>query len=198
VTREPADLSLDPELFELWRNLGRLREQLRARSWREYRRVNPFAEDLADWKEKGAFVGGEDVTIYDSTTVVGDVTIGAHTWIGPFCSLDGTGGLEIGSYCAVAAGTHIQTHDTVRWALSGGAAQYEYAPVRIGDRCFVGVNCAILKGVTIGEGSVVGAGSVVTGDVAPGTVVAGVPAQPIGRVLVRGDSVEILLDSPST
>ena len=40
----------------------------------------------------------------------------------------------------------------------------------------IGMNCIILKGVTIGEGAIVGAGSVVTKDVPAWTVVAGNPA----------------------
>ena len=40
-----------------------------------------------------------------------------------------------------------------------------------------GANVTVLPGVTIGEGAFVAAGAVVTKDVAPGTVVAGVPAR---------------------
>ena len=39
----------------------------------------------------------------------------------------------------------------------------------------------ILKGVTIGDGSVIAAGAVVTKDVAPNTIVAGVPAKEIRK-----------------
>jgi maltose O-acetyltransferase len=38
----------------------------------------------------------------------------------------------------------------------------------------------VLPGVTVGRGAVVAAGAVVTKDVAPHSVVAGVPAKPIG------------------
>ena len=185
------DVGLEGEALLLARQLRALREQLRAYTWKRYRRVNPFGEDLVDWKEKGHFVSGKDVTIYDSTTVVGDVTIGDHTWIGPFCSLDGSGGLSIGAYCSISAGTHIQTHDTARWAVSGGRAPYDYGPVRIGDRCFLGVNAVITRGVSIGAGSIIGAGAVVTHDVEEGTLVAGVPARPIGKVVVEGDRVSL-------
>lgn len=52
-------------------------------------------------------------------------------------------------------------------------------PIRICSHAWVGLNCIILKGVTIGEGAIVGAGSVVTKDVAPWTVVGGNPARTI-------------------
>ena len=50
------------------------------------------------------------------------------------------------------------------------------------DNVFIGFNAIILPNVTIGPNAVVAAGAVVTKDVAPGDVVAGVPARPIGRV----------------
>ena len=49
-------------------------------------------------------------------------------------------------------------------------------PIKICSNAWIGMNCHILKGVTVGEGAIVGAGSVVTKDVAPWTIVAGNPA----------------------
>jgi acetyltransferase-like isoleucine patch superfamily enzyme len=54
--------------------------------------------------------------------------------------------------------------------------------IDIRDNVFIGYQAVILRGVTIGPNAIVAAGSVVTKDVAPGDVVAGVPARPIGRV----------------
>lgn len=48
--------------------------------------------------------------------------------------------------------------------------------IKICDDAWIGMNCIILKGVTIGEGAIVGAGSVVTKDVPAWTIVAGNPA----------------------
>ena len=54
-------------------------------------------------------------------------------------------------------------------------------PVEVGHDVWLGHGAIVLPGVTIGNGAVVGAGAVVTDDVAPYTVVAGVPAKPIRR-----------------
>lgn len=58
----------------------------------------------------------------------------------------------------------------------------ETAPVLIGDDVFIGMNCLILKGVTIGKGAVVGAGSVVTKNIPPYCIVAGNPARVIKEI----------------
>ena len=59
---------------------------------------------------------------------------------------------------------------------------YEFAPVEIGDGCWLGARVLILPGVTIGPGCVVAAGSVVTRSMPPDSVVAGNPARVISRL----------------
>lgn len=49
----------------------------------------------------------------------------------------------------------------------------------IGNDVWIASNVVILRGVEIGDGAVIGAGAVVTKDVAPYTIVAGVPAKPL-------------------
>lgn len=51
------------------------------------------------------------------------------------------------------------------------------SPIHIGNHCWIGCNCIVLKGVTIGDGAVVAAGSVVTKNIPPNTLVAGNPAK---------------------
>jgi acetyltransferase-like isoleucine patch superfamily enzyme len=190
---KPNDVPLQEELRDLWQRLLALRAALRSESRARYRRINPFAEDLIDWEEKGTWAGGTNVTIYESATVVGDVGIGDHTWVGPFCSLDGSGGLRIGRYCAISAACHIFTHDTAKWALSGGRSGYEYSPVSIGDACFLGAGSIVTRGVTIGSHSLVGAGAVVTQNIPAHSIAAGVPARLVGRVEVALDGTVTLM-----
>jgi acetyltransferase-like isoleucine patch superfamily enzyme len=55
-------------------------------------------------------------------------------------------------------------------------------PIRIGRNVWIGFDCVVLPGVSIGEGSIVGARSVVTHDVPPFTMVAGNPARTIRKI----------------
>jgi acetyltransferase-like isoleucine patch superfamily enzyme len=55
-------------------------------------------------------------------------------------------------------------------------------PISIGRNVWIGFDCVVVPGVTIGEGSIVGARSVVTEDVPPFTIVAGNPARVIRQI----------------
>src|SRR5690606_4096031 len=56
----------------------------------------------------------------------------------------------------------------------------DYAPTLVKRGASIGANATIVCGVTLHEGAYVAAGAVVTKDVPAYTMVAGVPAQPIG------------------
>lgn len=178
----------DPEfkaLIEQLRGLhGRLRDEMRARWHRDL----PFDELLFDRWERARSLGfGEGTSIYHSSYVYGDVTVGANTWIGPMTVLEGSGGLTIGSNCSISAGVKIFTHDSVQWAVSGGKAGYDKAPVMIGDCCYIGSQSVIAKGVTIGDHSVIGACSFVNEDIPPYTIAAGAPCKVKGRVSIDAE-----------
>lgn len=113
---------------------------------------------------------------------VGEPLIGTGTWIGPFCLLDGSGGLVIGRGCDISAGAHIYTHSTARRCVTDRAVQTERRPVRIGDCTFIGANAVVLMGVTIGSHCVIGAGAVVSTDVPDFRIALGVPARVVGKV----------------
>jgi acetyltransferase-like isoleucine patch superfamily enzyme len=90
-------------------------------------------------------------------------------------------GITIGAGCTFSWDVQLLDNDFHTMSVDG-ADRPSAAPIRIGDRVWVGTGAVILKGVTIGDGAVVAAGAVVTHDVPPGTVVAGVPAREVARV----------------
>lgn len=143
-------------------------------------RVIPLNELLTNRWEKANYLGfGKRTSIYDSSCVFGNVKVGENTWIGPFTILDGSGGLEIGSNCSISAGVQIYSHDSIKWAISGGIAPYSYEKVEIGNNCYIGPNTIISKGVTIGEKTIVGANSFVNKSFPPNSKIAGNPAKMI-------------------
>lgn len=164
--------SLRSRLVALWRRRsGEMR--------RDWDRALPLADLVVDRWERARMLGfGEGSSVYDGCVVLGDVRVGRHTWIGPFTVLDGSGGLQIGDHCSISAGVQLYSHDSVRKALSGGKDPIERAPTRIGDRCYLGPNVIVAKGVTIGDGCVVGANSVVLRDLPAGCRAFGNPCRP--------------------
>ena len=146
----------------------------------KYSRVLPFGEYLNNrWEKADYLQWGKGSNCYDNVYIFGDVKVGEYTFVGPFCILDGSGGLKIGSYCSISAGVQIYTHNSVEWSNQGGEKPLIYAPVVIGDNCYIGPNAVISMGVTIGKGAIIGACSFVNKDVPPYAKVAGIPAKSI-------------------
>lgn len=58
---------------------------------------------------------------------------------------------------------------------------YSNGSICIGNDVWIGAQCVILSGATIGDGAVVAANSVVRGEVRPYSIVAGSPAKAIGQ-----------------
>jgi acetyltransferase-like isoleucine patch superfamily enzyme len=179
---------------QLTDRLRRLYEAEDALTRERFDRSLPLGESISDRWERARSLGfGEGASIYHHSYVYGEVRVGRGSWIGPNTLLDGSGRLEIGDFCSISAGVQIYTHDTVRWALSGGEAEYERAVTRIGDACFIGPCAVIAKGVSIGTRCVVGAHAYVNRDLADASIAMGVPARVVGRV-VEGPRGEVALD----
>ena len=93
----------------------------------------------------------------------GEITIGACTAIGP------------GS--VLRAANHAFARTDIPIMDQGHTAGF----IHIDEDVWIGANCVITADVHIGRGAIVGAGAVVTRNVAPFTIVAGVPAKVIGQ-----------------
>ena len=98
--------------------------------------------------------------------------------------LDGRGIIEIGNNVSISHGVKLITGGhNIRHRNFPGI----YEKIKIEDYAWLGVNCVILKGITIGKGAVVAAGAVVTKDVPEYTIVGGIPAKPIGKRTKNSD-----------
>lgn len=84
--------------------------------------------------------------------------------------------IEIGSDCTFAPRVKLIAHDASTKLFLGYT---RLAPIKIGNKCFLGESVIVLPGVSIGEHSIIGAGAVVTKDIKAGSVAAGNPAKVI-------------------
>jgi sugar O-acyltransferase (sialic acid O-acetyltransferase NeuD family) len=95
-----------------------------------------------------------------------NISIGSHVHINIDCTISHDA--IVGDFTTLSPGVHI-----AGW-------------VTLGKRVFLGTGAIVINGsanrrLTIGDDAVIGAGACVTGNVAPGITVVGVPAVPIGQ-----------------
>ena len=95
-------------------------------------------------------------------------------------SISGVERIDIEEGVAMARGCYISDHShgfDDPDAFIRDQPLSRVAPVRIKRGAWLGQNCVVMPGVTIGAGSVIGANSVVTRDIPDRTVAAGTPAR---------------------
>lgn len=106
------------------------------------------------------------------------IHIGERAAIGAFNFLHGGGGIEIGQDCLLGPFVKIFSENHVTDDLKTPIIEQgeTRAAVKLERDVWVGASSTILAGVTVGRGAIIAAGSVVTKDIAPYSIVAGVPA----------------------
>jgi acetyltransferase-like isoleucine patch superfamily enzyme len=123
------------------------------------------------------------------------ISIGRFTYGNPhFAIWSENEVISIGSFCSIADGVKIfgggehksnwLTTFPLRIALDLEGAHSDghpasKGPTRIGHDVWLGADCKILSGVTVGNGAIVGAGAVVANDIEPYAIYAGNPARKI-------------------
>lgn len=109
------------------------------------------------------------------------IKIGRDSLIGEYSVIRGQGGVQIGDrvytspFTQIIAVNHVFDDPNRPFVEQGITAE----GIVIEDDVWLGAGAIVTDGVTVGKGAVVAAGAVVTKDVAPHTVVGGVPAKPI-------------------
>lgn len=127
------------------------------------------------WIERGAVLWAFDGSIRSERNV----------YLGPYVTIYGHGGVEIGEETLVSMKATIlsSNHAIPEQGKIIRQQPDELLPTKIGRDVWIGANAVILGGVTIGDGAVVAAGAVVNRNVEPGAIVAGVPAREIRKRL---------------
>jgi acetyltransferase-like isoleucine patch superfamily enzyme len=116
------------------------------------------------------------------------ITIGRDSLVGEYSVIRGQGGVVIGDrvytspFSQIIAVNHVFDNPRVPFTQQGITAE----GIRIDDDVWIGSGAIVTDGVRIGQGAVVAAGAVVTRDVAPHTVVAGVPARVVKAIDGQG------------
>jgi sugar O-acyltransferase (sialic acid O-acetyltransferase NeuD family) len=100
---------------------------------------------------------GEGCILYPNVVLLAQVRLGCHVTVLANCVLNH--GVCVDDFGILASGVN----------LSGR--------VQVGRAAYLGCGCNVREDIRIGDGALVGLGSAVVQDVAPGAVVAGVPAR---------------------
>lgn len=112
----------------------------------------------------------------------GEVYVGDYSHLGVDVYLNASEGcIRIGNYVAIGPKSQIYSYSNEYQPGKLITECHKVADVTIEDDVLIGAGVVILPGVTISKGAVVGANGVVTKNVAPYTIVAGIPAREIGR-----------------
>lgn len=147
--------------------------------------VNDILPNIPSWHIRHFILRKLHLKIGDSSFIMknnyfmspGRIVLGKNSHINRGCILDARGGITIGNNVSISHKVNIMTgshdHQSKRF-------KEIYLPITICDYAWIGVGATILQNITIGEGAVVCAGAVVTKDVAPYTIVGGIPAHKIG------------------
>ncbi|MBR1230086.1 MULTISPECIES: DapH/DapD/GlmU-related protein [unclassified Bradyrhizobium] len=153
-----------------------------------------------------------EVSIGVCCEILGDTAIeytelGDYSYLGPGCMVADA---QIGKFCAIAAQVRIgapnhpldrpsQHRFTYCAEYYTADAQRDHGFFRqrradrvvIGNDVWIGHAVIVMPGVTVGDGAVLAAGAVVTRDVAPYTIVGGVPAKQIRERFNREIAVQL-------
>ena len=175
-----AILGEDPEVLNLMRFYAREAQKITMK-------INTSYHESEELRQLFAELTGQDTDegfglfppFY--TDFGKNIHTGKNVFINSNCKFQDQGGIYIGNDVFIGHSVVLATlnHDQD----PDKRALMHPAPIHICDKVWIGSNATVTAGVTIGEGAIVAAGAVVTNDVEAGTVVGGVPAKFIKRIV---------------
>lgn len=148
--------------------------------------MNATSTSVEQLRERLSVIIGSDIP--ESTIIFGPlhtnfgrfIKLGAGVFINHSCTFLDMGGITLEDDVLIGPKVNLITESHPMEPAQRKALLCK--PVVIKEKAWIGAAATILPGVTIGESAVVAAGAVVTRDVAPNTIVAGVPAKVVKQI----------------
>jgi len=134
---------------------------------------------------------GKGIYIAKTATVIGDVTLGAHSsaWYGAMLRGD-INRIAVGHHSNIQDNAVLHVADDFacivgNWVTVGHGAIVHAC--KVGDEVLVGMGAVILDGTVIGKQSLIGAGALVTQGmkISPGSLVLGSPAKVVRKLTAK-------------
>ncbi len=149
--------------------------------------MNKLAQQLDTFLREEPTLG-KKVFIANTATVIGDVTLGAHSsvWYGAVLRGD-INRIVVGHHTNIQDNAVLHLADDFACVLGNWVTVGHGAIVHactVGDQCLVGMGAVILDGAVIGKQSIVGAKALVTQGtkIPPGSLVLGAPAKVVRQL----------------
>lgn len=149
--------------------------------------ITPYTVNVGPWERKnrllrlaGLNISNEEVLIdshfFCQSGVEENIYIDSYCAIGSKATFLSFGRIYVGKYCMFAAGVTLLngSHDPSTFDPYSG-------DLKIGNGCWIGANATIAGPLTIGDNCIIGSGALVNTSIPAGSIVAGIPAQIIGR-----------------
>ena len=130
----------------------------------------------------GSIEIGDNCHIFENVIIAtygGDIKIGNHTSINPFCVIYGHGGLTIGNEVRIATHTVIVPANHIFDDIDKPIRKQGLSKkgIHIGNNIWIGAGVKILDGVTVEDDVIIAAGAVVNSNISKGNIVGGVPSK---------------------
>lgn len=115
--------------------------------------------------------------------------VGKYTTIAWHSLIEGRANVQIGDRCFLGPGTKIlgSTYEfdgyytTEHMCEGQDVSKIRYGDIKICDDAYLGANCVVMPGVTIGKGALVGANTFVNRNLKPWGIYFGNPVKKIGE-----------------
>jgi len=161
-------------LDKLYKYFGKLYVEIKLLFYKSYYRnfktdfnsyISPSVDFMLDKNCEIIFSKG--VRIYKNCIIKvrgnACLSLGENVSINSGCILAAKSGIHIGKNSILAPNVLIFDHNHVYSDLDHGFHNQRLtsAPINIGNNCWIGAGCIILKGANIGDNCLIGAGSVI-------------------------------------